>query len=350
MVIDRLYALQQRAYTPAHAAPATHRELCHRQGRARPQGVGLISTPGRSTGSSVHGSRGAVVASVSLTMDRGSATCALFLLSEPARHPARCCRIPGHGRTNFAPAPTMRRRPLVLIHRQSAPGRTASLPADRDASPSCWRPPSFSRQDGRPRHLAPRMPRRATSEDTERTRSAQSRRPSGARRCFDVIRAQFPRSLQAALVRLHLVTAFPLFCQIWGHDQVFPLGSGAAPHYQSLLLLSSYIMTTIMCLGVMKVEPLVLPPLNSDLNDRFGKRLEGVDMDAVIAMGRAYVDESPRTFKALGDHLVGPRWPRCDQSLSDRAIRTGVPWSRCRHEDSAWGTSGTIRLHRRMAQ
>lgn len=41
-------------------------------------------------------------------------------------------------------------------------------------------------------------------------------------------------------------------------------------------------------------------------------------------MGRAFVDEEPRTFKALGDHLL-TRWPDRDRLALEMTIRTAVP-------------------------
>ena len=56
------------------------------------------------------------------------------------------------------------------------------------------------------------------------------------------------------------------------------------------------------------LRPLVQPVLDRVQKSQFAKRLVDVDLDAVIASGRAFVDAEPRTFKALGDHLL-ERWP-----------------------------------------
>ena len=60
------------------------------------------------------------------------------------------------------------------------------------------------------------------------------------------------------------------------------------------------------------IRPLVQPVMDRVQKSQFGKRLAGVDLDQVLAMGRAFVDEQPRTFKALGDHLL-TRWPDRDR-------------------------------------
>jgi hypothetical protein len=72
------------------------------------------------------------------------------------------------------------------------------------------------------------------------------------------------------------------------------------------------------------LRPLLQPVMDRVQKGQFGKRLEGVDLDEVVAMGRAFVDERPRTFKALGDHLL-TRWPDRDRFGLEQAVRTGVP-------------------------
>jgi len=72
------------------------------------------------------------------------------------------------------------------------------------------------------------------------------------------------------------------------------------------------------------LRPLVQPVMDRVQKSQFGKRLAGVDLGEVLAMGRAFVDEQPRTFKALGDHLL-TRWPHRDRFGLEQAVRTGVP-------------------------
>jgi len=72
------------------------------------------------------------------------------------------------------------------------------------------------------------------------------------------------------------------------------------------------------------LRPLVQPVMDRVQKSQFGKRLADVDLDEVVAMGRAFVDEQPRTFKALGDHLL-TRWPDRDRFGLEQAVRTGVP-------------------------
>jgi hypothetical protein len=88
------------------------------------------------------------------------------------------------------------------------------------------------------------------------------------------------------------------------------------------------------------LRPLVQPVLDRVQKGQFGKRLVGVDPDAVVAMGRAFVEEEPRTFKALGDHLL-TRWPERDRFALEQTIRTAVPLIQVPPR-GLWGRSGPI--------
>jgi hypothetical protein len=88
------------------------------------------------------------------------------------------------------------------------------------------------------------------------------------------------------------------------------------------------------------LRPLIQPVLDRVQRSQFGKRLEGVDMAAVVELGRAYVSERPRTFKALGDHLL-TRWPDRDRFGLEQAVRTGVPLIQVPPR-GLWGRSGPI--------
>ena len=88
------------------------------------------------------------------------------------------------------------------------------------------------------------------------------------------------------------------------------------------------------------LRPLVQPVLDRVQKGQFGKRLVGVDADEVVAMGRAFVDEQPRTFKALGDHLL-TRWPDRDRFALEQTVRTAVPLVQVPPR-GLWGRSGPI--------
>ncbi|MDB4951591.1 MAG: hypothetical protein JWM27_4240 [Gemmatimonadetes bacterium] len=73
---------------------------------------------------------------------------------------------------------------------------------------------------------------------------------------------------------------------------------------------------------------LTLRPLTQPVHDRTfrgnqGRRLQGAAMDAVVAAGRALVEERPRTFAELGARLR-ERWPDADADALAQAVRTGA--------------------------
>ena len=72
------------------------------------------------------------------------------------------------------------------------------------------------------------------------------------------------------------------------------------------------------------IRPLVRPVIERGWRSTFGRRLDGAHVDAIVAAGRAFVDESPRTFRAIGDHLL-TRWPDADRTAMEQAVRAHVP-------------------------
>jgi hypothetical protein len=88
------------------------------------------------------------------------------------------------------------------------------------------------------------------------------------------------------------------------------------------------------------LRPLVQPVLDRMQRGQFGRRLDGVDVEAVVAMGRVFVAERPRTFRELGDHLL-TRWPDRDRLALEQAVRAGVPLVQVPPR-GLWGRSGPI--------
>jgi Winged helix DNA-binding domain len=88
------------------------------------------------------------------------------------------------------------------------------------------------------------------------------------------------------------------------------------------------------------LRALVQPVLDRVQRTQFGKRLDGVDQAALVAAGRSFVDERPRTFRELGDHLL-ERWPGRDRTAMEQAVRAAVPLVQVPPR-GLWGRSGPI--------
>lgn len=88
------------------------------------------------------------------------------------------------------------------------------------------------------------------------------------------------------------------------------------------------------------LRALMQPVLDRAQRSQFDKRLAGIDRDALVADGRTFVTDRPRTFKELGDHLL-ERWPNRDRLAMEQTIRTEVPLVQVPPR-GLWGRSGPI--------
>jgi hypothetical protein len=84
------------------------------------------------------------------------------------------------------------------------------------------------------------------------------------------------------------------------------------------------------------VQPVIDRGLYANRADRAG--IEGVDIEALVAAGRALLEERPRAAKELGE-LLRERWPDCDPASLARAIRHLVPLVQVPPR-GVWGKSG----------
>lgn len=93
------------------------------------------------------------------------------------------------------------------------------------------------------------------------------------------------------------------------------------------------------------LRPAVQPALERDVygNTTFGRhRLEGLDMDAVLAAGRELVEEQPRTNVQIRDALA-QRWPDRDPAALGYAVRGLLPMVHVTPR-GIWQRSGPIAL------
>jgi hypothetical protein len=90
----------------------------------------------------------------------------------------------------------------------------------------------------------------------------------------------------------------------------------------------------------LRLRPLVQPVLDRGLYANRAHRggIEGVDIEALVAAGRALLEKRPRTAKELG-RLLQEHWPDRDPASLARAIRHLVPLVQVPPR-GVWGKSG----------
>lgn len=86
------------------------------------------------------------------------------------------------------------------------------------------------------------------------------------------------------------------------------------------------------------LRPVLQPVLDRGLNTIFGARIAGVDTVALVAAGRALVEERPRTYAELGA-LLQERWPDRDTAALANAVRALAPLVQVPPR-GLWGASG----------
>src|SRR5512145_1312404 len=72
------------------------------------------------------------------------------------------------------------------------------------------------------------------------------------------------------------------------------------------------------------LRPLTQPAIERSTKGSFGRHWIGLDTEAVVAAGRALVEEKPRTFSELGK-LLAERWPDRNPAALAQAIRAWTP-------------------------
>ncbi len=108
----------------------------------------------------------------------------------------------------------------------------------------------------------------------------------------------------------------------------------------ALLRSTIHLVTVRDCLTL---RPVVQPALDRDLyrNSVHGPRIEGLDVRALMAAGRALLDERPRTPRELGA-LLSRQWPERDPSSLVYALRNLTPLVQVPPR-GLWGVGGQTR-------
>ncbi len=105
----------------------------------------------------------------------------------------------------------------------------------------------------------------------------------------------------------------------------------------ALMRSTIHLVTARDCLAL---RPLIQPVLTRGLKGTFGRRLAGMDMEPLIAAGRALVEERPRTFAELGAALA-QQWPDRDPDALAQAIRAHLALIQVTPR-GVWNGSGPI--------
>jgi Winged helix DNA-binding domain len=105
----------------------------------------------------------------------------------------------------------------------------------------------------------------------------------------------------------------------------------------ALMRSTIHLVTARDCLAL---RPLVQRVIERSMSGNFGKRLAGLDREALAAAGRGLVDERPLTFAELGKRLA-EQWPDRDPAALVQGVRAWVPLVQVPPR-GIWGRSGPI--------
>jgi hypothetical protein len=150
-----------------------------------------------------------------------------------------------------------------------------------------------------------------------------------------------PLAVIERLAGLQAQAPFPPYYGLWSRVAGFRPGDLADLLVSRQVVRMALMRGTIHLVSArdgLTLRPVLQPVLDRALNATFGRRLTGVDHDAVAAAGRILVEGKPLTFSELGAELAR-RWPDHDPEALAQAVRALVPLVQVPPR-AVWGKSG----------
>jgi hypothetical protein len=114
-----------------------------------------------------------------------------------------------------------------------------------------------------------------------------------------------------------------LFARLEGfqHGELSDLITSRRAVRMSLMRFTIHLVTARDCLAL---RPLMQPVLARTTSGQFGRQLKGLDLQAIVAAGRALMGKQPMTTGELGAQLAS-MWPGRDQLALATVVRAFVP-------------------------